>query len=369
MDEKREKEQLSLYRKIIRVIAVVLILGGVVYAGHWLIWRIGHVTTNAAYIKADIANVAPEVPGKIICVSVSEGQRVSPGHILLKIDPEEMGSRVSLAKADLAAINAKKKRYEAELKLAKESIPATIAAARAALDASYRVMAKAQVNRNHWGSQYRRFEKLVKQGVVGESRFEEVETAWNAACADYDASQAQVRLAKARLVEAEASLSVIEKARAAVQEACDGIVKAEEALALAQLNHSRCDVKAPIGGIVARVLAEEGDFASPGRPVVGIYDPATRYVEARFEETKIRFLDSGKEVELTVDSMPGRPLKGRIVHVVPASAAEFALIPRDVSAGEFTKVVQRIPVKISIENLENHPELLPGLSVEVIVAR
>ena len=102
---------------------------------------------------------------------------------------------------------------------------------------------------------------------------------------------------------------------------------------------------------------------------MGIYNPATRYVEARFEETKLRFLHPGKEVELSVDSVPGNTLTGTIIYVVPASAAEFALIPRDISAGEFTKVVQRVPVKISVDNLTNHPELLPGLSVEVIVAR
>ena len=128
-------------------------------------------------------------------------------------------------------------------------------------------------------------------------------------------------------------------------------------------------MKAPISGIVARVLVREGDFASPGRPVLGIYNPQTRYIEARFEETKVRYIKPGKKVSFTVDNNADRELTGKVMFVTPASAAEFALIPRDISAGEFTKVVQRIPVRITIDNLEQHSELVPGMSCEVAIAR
>jgi len=110
-------------------------------------------------------------------------------------------------------------------------------------------------------------------------------------------------------------------------------------------------------------------MATPGRPVIGVYDPASRYVEARFEETKLRHLAVDKGVELRVDRLPGVHLTGRITLLGPASAAEFALIPRDVTAGEFTKVTQRVPVRIAIDDLADHPELVPGLSVEVVVAK
>jgi membrane fusion protein (multidrug efflux system) len=128
-------------------------------------------------------------------------------------------------------------------------------------------------------------------------------------------------------------------------------------------------VKAPFNGIVARVLLREGDYAAPGRPAIAIYSPDTRYIEARFEETKVRHIQPGKEVTFTVDNQPDRTLKGKVVLVTPASAAEFALIPRDISAGEFTKVVQRIPVRIAIDDLRNRPDLVPGLSCEVSIAR
>jgi membrane fusion protein (multidrug efflux system) len=102
---------------------------------------------------------------------------------------------------------------------------------------------------------------------------------------------------------------------------------------------------------------------------VALYDPQSRYVEARFEENKVAQLQLGQEAELTVDALPGLVLRGRIRRIAPAAAQEFALIPRDVTAGEFTKVVQRVPVELEILELQRHPEVVPGLSVVVAVKK
>lgn len=352
-----------------RVVLILMLSVALIYSGNWLYWRLNHVTTNAAYIKADMANIAPEVPGKIIEVTVKEGQTVQAGQILLRIDPEQLDRHLGLADADLASIHSRKERSEAELNQARLTVPATIDAARAALEVAGKQKIKAQANLDHWQLQYKRFKQLYDKQSIGKARLDDVETSWRAATADFNAAEAQVSYAAARLKEAEASRSVITKAEAANREVADGINKAEEARKLANLNRSRCEVKAPINGVVARILVREGDYATPGRPALGIYNPDSRYIEARFEETKVRHITPGKKAEFTVDNFPDRNLTGTVVVVTPASAAEFALIPRDISAGEFTKVVQRIPVRIAIDNLKHHPELLPGLSCEVSIAK
>jgi len=352
-----------------RIAAAALIIAALIYGGRWLYWRVNHVTTNAAYVRADMANVAPEAPGKIVAIIVKEGQTVKAGQILLRIDPEQMDRQVGLAEADHSSLQSRRDRYQAELQQARLTVPANIAAARAALVVAEKQQLKARANLDHWQLQRQRFQKLYEKQAVGKAKFDEVETTWRAAEADFSTAEAQVSLAASRLREAEAARAVITQAEAANREVSDGITKADEARRLARLNRARCEVKAPIEGIVARILVREGDYATPGRPVLGVYNPATRYIEARFEETKVRHISPGKRATFTVDNFPDRELTGKVILVTPASAAEFALIPRDISAGEFTKVVQRIPVRIAIDNLQDRPELVPGLSCEVAIAK
>lgn len=352
-----------------RVFLVALIVAAVVWSLRWLHWRFNHVTTDAAYVKADMANLAPEVPGRIIKIEVREGETVPEGRILFRIEPEQLDKQVKLALADVAALEAMRERQRADLAQVETAVPAAVAAARAAREVALRQEAKALANLEHWRLQHGRFTNLYERKSIGKARLDEVQTAFKAAEADYAAAQAQVALAEARLREAEASRSAIVKAHAALKEVEDGIAKAKAAHGIAALNRARCEVKAPFAGVVARILVREGDYAVPGRPVLYLYNPETRYIEARFEETKLRYIQAGKRAAVQVDTLPDRPVTGTVVAVTPAAVAEFALIPRDVSAGEFTKVVQRVPVRIAIDDLKNRPDLVPGLSCEVSIPR
>ena len=373
--EEREAEtsgrtvQRSVAQRAAFGIILILLLIAAVFFGKWVVWRFGHATTDAAYVKADIAHVAPQVPGKILSIEVKEGQRVTKGTILLHIDPSEYDRKVGAAQAVLAQAIAAKNRYEHDLELARRKVPAAINAARAGLAMAKTQVAKADANKDHWEKQYARFEKLLKEKAIARSRFEEVRTAWTAAVSGAAAARAQVKLARARLGEAEAARSQIASAASGLAEAEKGVARAREGLRLAKLARSWCDVRAPISGLIARIMVKPGDFATPGRPMLGMYDPATRYVEARFEETKLRYLRDGKKVELTIDALPGKHLTGHVFLMAPASSAEFALIPRDITAGEFTKVTQRVPIKIHIDDIGKYPEIVPGLSVEVAVSK
>ncbi len=364
-----ERQSWPLGKKILFAIGIVALLVGAVISARWVIWRFGHATTDAAYVKADMANVAPQVAGKVLAIRVEEGHQVHAGDVLLTIDPSQYDRKVAEAEAALAQAEAARERVRQQLELASRQVPAAIRAARAALVAARSQVAKAEANRDHWERQHVRFQRLLAEKAIPRSKFEEVETAWTAAVSDAEAAKAQVALAEARLKEAEASMARIAEARAGLAEAGKAVGRAEEGVRMARLLRSWCDLAAPIDGVVARVLVDPGDFASPGRPVIGLYDPATRHVEARFEETKLRFLKVGKKVDFTIDALPGEHFTGHVFETAPASAAEFALIPRDVTAGEFTKVTQRVPVKIRIDGVEDHPEIVPGLSVEVAVAR
>ena len=203
--EQPPEKKASPWRKIGRIVMVVVVIAALAVSGHWLYWRINHITTDAAYVKADMANVAAEVPGKITAICVTEGQTVQQGQVLLRIDPEQMDRQVNLAQADLAGLSSMKDRARADLDQAQKTIPATIEAAKAATDVARRQQAKAQANLDHWRLMYKRYKELYARQTIGKAKYDEVETAFRSAEADYNTAVAQVSLADARLREAEAA--------------------------------------------------------------------------------------------------------------------------------------------------------------------
>ena len=140
-------------------------------------------------------------------------------------------------------------------------------------------------------------------------------------------------------------------------------------LATARLNLEHTKIIAPFNGVIAKRYAQHGSYVGPGLPVFNIYDPATIHVIANLEEGKLAGVKVGQTTDISVDAYPGIKVKGVVERIGEASAAEFALIPRDVSAGEFTKVVQRIPIKIAIPNVQQYPFLRPGLSATIGIAK
>jgi multidrug resistance efflux pump len=146
-------------------------------------------------------------------------------------------------------------------------------------------------------------------------------------------------------------------------------LEAEGALEEAELNVEYCKIAAPFDGVIAKRFVKPGDFAGPGLPVFSAYDPRTIYVLANMGEAKLHGVHEGNEADIWVDASHGRKLKGKVWQIGTAAAAKFALIPRDVTAGEFTKVEQRLPIKISVPNAWDYWFLRPGLAAEVGIER
>lgn len=353
---------------LVGMLLVVLVVGGVI-SGRWLWHRFTHVTTDAAYVKADMASVAPEVGGRILEVLVRDGQRVTAHQSLVRLEDEDWRHREEQAAAKVAEMERQLVRRRAVLDRTKTAVRASIEATEAALAAAKHQFARAQANLEYLEAQERRMQALVMREVVSRSQWDQVHAGAQAARAEVAAAKDQVALAEARLVEARAARHTIGEAEAALEETRAGLEQARAALAQIRWTRGRTEIRSPITGVVARVFVREGDFAVPGRPLLALYDPATRYVEARFEENRVAGLRMHQEAELRVDALPGLALRGRIRRIAPAAAQEFALIPRDVTAGEFTKVIQRVPVELEILDLDGHPEVVPGLSVEVAVKK
>ena len=362
-------ERPGLGRWLIITLAVVALVVGGVISGRWLWHRLTHVTTDAAYVKADMAEVAPEVAGRVREVLVHEGDRVTAGQVLVRLQDDDWRHKRDQAGAKLAEMQRQVARRQAVVTRTRAAVAAAQDAAAAAVAAAREQLVKAEAAATYLAAQERRMVALLAQQAVPQARYDEVHAGADAARADVKAAQQAVIAAEAHLAEARAARASIAEAAAGLGETEAGVEQANAALADVQWALGRTEVRAPITGVIARVFVRVGDFAPPGRPVLALYDPATRYVEARFEETRVAGLRVGQPADLEFDALPGTALHGRIRRIAPAAAQEFALIPRDVTAGEFTKVTQRVAVEIDIANLAAHDELVPGLSVEVSVPK
>ncbi|HEY2761382.1 MAG TPA: HlyD family efflux transporter periplasmic adaptor subunit, partial [Pirellulales bacterium] len=197
--------------------------------------------------------------------------------------------------------------------------------------------------------EYKRYTNLQSENVVPLRRAQEVTQS-------RDASQAHQKLAEAKLASAHAERTKIART---VAEACAALTSAENQLKYTQ-------IRAPFPGVAVKLYRHLGDFASAGVPILSMYDPDLLYVTANLEETRLEGVRPGATAELHIDAF-AQPFRGRVLWINKSTGSQFALLPRNVVAGEFTKVVQRVPVRIAIEKDERWPQLRAGLSVQVAI--
>lgn len=369
MEETEKKNQeketkKNSWRKVILALGAVGFIVALIKGGLWFHYRLTHATTNDAFVEADMINVSPLVSGHIAQILVDEAQEVKKGQLLFILDDRDYRARLQVAQAALKEAQKMAQAREASLEKAQKALVLTekevtqsIALAKAQMDASLARLQ--QVKRD-----YNRYKALYKRRVIGKQKFETMETALKEAREAFKARKAAYLQALAQREKVALARAQVEEAKKALEAARATEKKAQEALKAAQITLEHTRVKSPVDGVVAKKFLYPGDFVAPGYPVLSLYDRSTLYVNANLEETKARGVRLGAPVDIWVDAYPGIKLKGKVIKIGEASAAKFALIPRDVTAGEFTKVVQRIPIKIQLVDTRGK-RLVPGMSVEV----
>ncbi|MCK1339845.1 HlyD family secretion protein [Bradyrhizobium sp. 38] len=303
-------------------------------------------TTDDAYVKADSTIIAPKVSGYIAQVLVNDNQPVTAGQLLAKIDDRDFRAALSQAQADVAAAEAAVRNLDAQIAL-QQPIIEQGAADIAAADANLKFAREEQV----------RYDGLMKTGSGTVQRAQQTDAALRA-------SNAQLQHAKAGLLAAERKVDVLttQRAQAVAQRG-----RASAAEQQAALNLSYTAVTAPVDGTVGARSLRVGQFVQAGTQLMAVVPLDAVYVVANFKETQLTFVRSGQPVELTIDSFHGTKLRGRIDSLSPASGLEFALLPPDNATGNFTKIVQRVPVKIVLDDHKLAGLLRPGMSAEPTV--
>lgn len=342
---------------IVLALAVVIGTGGVVWLRSAKAWE----ATDNAYLKTDSTNVAPKVRGLVAEVLVTENQAVVAGQPLIRLDAQEYAARVAAARADLASADASIAAAEAALKrLGAEEALAASASREAATMIS---AADAQADRAQ--ADWKRYEALSSTGMVPRRDAERVRA--EAIGAKAEAARARATLS-VRRDQAAVTGSRQGELLAALEQARAARVRAAAALDLALQDQTASVVRAPVAGIVTDRQAQIGDYVQPGSRLLTLVPLSAVYVTANFKETQTARMLAGQTAEVRIDALPGVVLRAHIDSVAPGSGSEFALLPFEPGSGNFTKVVQRIPVRLVFD--PGQPDvgrLRPGLSARIRV--
>jgi membrane fusion protein (multidrug efflux system) len=307
-------------------VVFAILLGAIVV----LAYRSNERSTDDAYITGHLHPIASRVTGTVESVLVDDNQFVHAGDELVRIDARDFEVRLALEEARVEQALSQQESAKAQIEQAQANISGALAEHR-----------KAQFD-------FSRASQLVRETPQGLSRQE------------YDAAEAAYTSAGARLAQARAQLSSARAGFVAAQ-AVERQGRANVRDARLQLSYTR--ITAPVDGYVGKKTVETGARISAGQPLMSVVE-ADVWVVANFRETQLKHLKVGDPVEITVDAAPDVKLTGHVGSVSPATGAQFALLPPDNATGNFTKVVQRVPVKILLENLPNYKQrLTPGLSV------
>lgn len=334
--------------KTLRLAAYVVVPCVVVLACIWLWAEPGSESTNDAYVTADFTLVASRIAGQLSDVPVADNQQVKAGQLLARIDDRDFRAALMSAEADVAAAKASVANYDAEI----ARHPSLVDQGRATLRSDEAAIEFAQAN----ASRYRNLSE------TGAGTTQEQQRA-SSALAEQLAQQSRDR---AVLVATQQNLDVLRTQR---DKAAGALAHAQATLEQAKLNLSYTEIRAPIDGKVGRRSARIGAFITPGAPLLAIVPLTDAYVVANFQENQLARMRPGATVRIKVDSFPGVVIRGHIDSLAPATGVSFAPIAPDNATGNFTKVVQRVPVKISIDPGQQAASALSvGLSVETEVA-
>ncbi|HML28342.1 MAG TPA: HlyD family secretion protein [Hyphomicrobium sp.] len=335
-------------RRWLVIAAALAVIGGGAYGGweYWTKWRF-EVSTDDAYVQADVVAIAPQVSGNIVSLYVDDNQHVKAGQVLAVIDQRDYKAAVDRAQAGVQQAQAAIATDEAEI----TEQQAVIAEAIATIKSDQATETYAEQNN-------RRFGTLASEGYGSVQNEQE--------------AQSQAATAKATIAKDEAALDAakqqISTLNAELKQAQAMLAENKAALEQAEINLGYTTITSPVDGVVGARTVRVGQYAQPGTDLLAIVPLNKAYVIANFKETELADVRAGQRVSIAVDTFSDATVQGYVGSLAPASGQEFALLPPDNATGNFTKIVQRIPVKIYID--ANDPfagKLRPGMSVIVTI--
>lgn len=338
------KKKSALGKRVLVLFAITGVLLAVVFFGHrW--WTLGRFieSTDDAYIGGDVTVIGPKVPGYITELKVIDNQWVRAGDLLVKIDDRDYLAALHKAEGAVAAQQA----LLANLDATEQLQHAVIGQARAGIDA-----ASAENIRSR--DDHTRYDRLVSQSAVS------VESAQRVS-ATYKTAQANSARAQASMLASQRQLDVIATQK---QQARAALTQAMAEREMAQINVAYTELRAPVDGVIGNRRARVGAYAAAGTQLLSVVPAKGLWVDANFKEDQLAQMQPGQAVRIHADVLPGQVFHGHLDSLAPATGAQFSILPPENATGNFTKIVQRVPVRVLLDEADGTlGKLRPGLSV------
>lgn len=346
-----EPKQSPFKRRGVRIVLlgvgiVALVLGASWFANFWMVGRYQQ-STDDAYVQADAVIVAPKVAGYVEKVFVADNQAVKAGDALFSIDPRDYRSQVAQAQAQIDVAKA-----------SAEGLRAQIAEQLAAVDGARARLVSAESDLRFAKIIRDRYEALAATGAESRETFAEKRS-------QYERAEAALAARKADLVSAQRRVATLQAQIAQAGAQAEG---SQAQRAAAEVDLGSTVVRASIAGRIGNKTVQPGQFLQPGARTMSIVPLEQLYITANFKETQVGLMRPGQPVKIEVDALEGVELHGKVESFAPGTGAQFSLLPPENATGNFTKIVQRIPVRIAVDaGPETRALLLPGMSVHVSV--
>ena len=328
---------------ILLLLAAAMVVGAVLFGVHW--WTVGRFleSTDDAYVGGDVTVIGPKVPGYITELKVADNQFVHAGDLLVKIDDRDYVAALNKAQGAVAAQEA----LLANLDATEQLQHAVVSQAKAGIDA-----ANAETVRSR--DDQVRYQVLAGRSAVSVESFQRAD-------ATYKTAHANGAKAQASMLASQRQLDVIatqkQQARAALEQA-----RAERDMA--RLNVGYTELRAPVDGVIGNRRARVGAYAAAGTQLLSVVPATGLWVDANFKEDQLTHMHPGQAVTIEADVLPGQVFHGHLDSLAPATGSQFSVLPPENATGNFTKIVQRVPVRVYLDGEDGRlGKLRPGLSV------
>lgn len=356
----RHREARRLYMNLL--IAAV-ILASAIWLGSFIYERMTHVFIQDARVGSEVIAISSRVPGWISAYHVETTDFVKVGYPLVSIDNRDALMELRQLLAELEGIRARRQTVEAELAMARGQTESIFTAFEAKLSATQAAARTALTNLDFARTDYERSQDLLARGVVSRTVWEDARNEYLQAEQASLQAEADVAAAQAALLEADAG-----RQQTFVLAGRITALRFEEQQVAARVERQRMNVedralKSPVTGVIDMTFADAGEYALPGQRLLMVHDTEKIWIDANIKETEIRHLRLGMIAEVTIDAYPDEVFYGEIIRVGNAATSQFALLPNPNPSGNFTKITQRLPIRIAIE--QDNMRLRPGMMAEV----
>ncbi len=348
---------------------LLLLVVGVVVAAlviwPWLAHRWSHVAINDSRIAANLVTIGSEVSGRVVSIDVIAGDQVKKGDLLASIDSETARLELSALDAQIEGVGAQQAQLQAQQDMVRTQVAAKLAAGEAQLTAAEANHRASQASLTNASSRFERVNRLASSKVTSEQTLEEAQAALSTATEQEKSSVAAIMTARANL-----DVVRSEEAQIAVLDRQISVLESQKAALVAQRGQKEVDlgrreIRAQFDGVIDSTFVEAGEYVGPGARLLIYHDPNVIWIDANVKETDFSRVKLGAPASVTVDAYPQLKVNGKVTRVGEAATSQFALLPSPNPSGNFTKITQRLPIRIEIDQQDGL--LRPGMMVEVSV--